>query len=98
MEVIPKLIVGVDMPVRPVTVVLGITNPAENVVLVGAGVPSTVNVLLLNSAPGIFVMWYRDPTTGIVGGTETTNVNVTTLLATVYAVIFSAPVPAAIAA
>ena len=82
----------------PVTVVLGITNPAENVVLVGAGVPSTVNVLLLNGAPGMSVMVYREPTTGITGGTETTNVNVTTLLATVYAVISNAPVPADIAA
>jgi hypothetical protein len=62
---------------------LGITNPAENVVLVGAGVPSTVNVLLLNGAPGMSVMVYSDPTTGIVTGDEITNVKVTTLLVTV---------------
>jgi hypothetical protein len=69
------------MPVNPVTVPLGTLGiPTANVVVVGAGVPSTVNVLLLNNVLGMFVMWYNEPTTGVVGGVDTTNVNTITEL------------------
>ena len=71
--------------------VLAAMYPTANVVSVGAGVPSTVNVCPSNAAP-VPATLYKEPTTGIVSFAVAVNVKVRTSEAMVYDVMASCPV------